>query len=447
YEGGKLYILQTRPVTTLKRAASTAKLDRVDAPVLVTGACASPGVGSGNVIVVHNLDELELVQKGDILVTEMTTPDFVPAMKRVSAIVTDKGGRTCHAAIISRELGVPCIVGTENATRALTTGMEITVDAGAGKVYEGIVNIRVTAEATESRFKKTQTKVYVNLADPDLAERVAAMNVDGVGLLRAEFIAALSGKHPNYLLDQGRGHEYTDILAKGIMAFTKAFYPRPVVYRCTDFKTNEYRNLEGGKQYEEEEENPMIGYRGCSRYIADPKVFALETAALRRVQEQYDNLNIMIPFVRTPDELAQVKQLLADQGVAPGKLWMMVEVPSTAIILDQFLDVGIDGVSIGSNDLTQLILGVDRDNSKYADLFDERNDAVLWCLQRIIETAKRRGVTVSICGQAPSFYPDLTAKLVDWGITSVSVSPDMIVRTRDIIGDLETERGVLPPQE
>lgn len=418
----------------------------MDAPVLVKGSPASPGVGIGRAVIIGNAKENDALKRGDVLVAEMTTPDFVPAMKRAVAIVTDKGGRTCHAAIVSRELGVPCIVGTGNATKVLKTGEEVTVDATSGNVYSGSVVIESVKAVSGTTYKKTRTKLYVNLADPDLAEKVAAMPVDGVGLLRAEFIVAHFGKHPRHLLEHGKGTEFTKKLAEGIRAFAKAFHPRPVVYRMTDFKTNEYRNLEGGEQYEQKEENPMIGFRGASRYLADPEVFKLETDAIAEVEREFGNLNVMVPFVRTPDELRGVKKVLDERNIAQGKLWMMAEVPSTALILDEFLDVGINGVSIGSNDLTQLVLGVDRDNERYAELFDERNAAVMWCLERIIKTSRARGVTVSICGQAPSFYPDLTAKLVEWGITSVSVSPDMIERTRTIIGDVEKKAGVLPLQ-
>ncbi len=410
---------------------------------LVKGAPASPGVGYGKAVIVTDLREIDSVKEGEVLITEMTTPDFIPAMKKASALVTDKGGRTCHAAIVSRELGIPCIVGTGNATKMIKTGDMITVDATHGKVYAGKVEVEAGPKKAEASYEKTRTKLYVNLADPERAEDVAKMNVDGVGLLRAEFIVAHSvGEHPRYLLERGRGQEFTDKLAEGIRAFTKAFHPRQVVYRTTDFKTNEYRNLLGGEQYEEQEENPMIGYRGCFRHLADKEVFKLETDAIKKVQDEFDNLRVMIPFVRTPKELKEVKEVLEANGIPQEKLWIMVEVPSTVIILDQFLDVGVAGVSIGSNDLTQLTLGVDRDNAKYAEMFDERNDAVMWCLQKIITTCRDRGVTVSICGQAPSFYPDLTEKLVEWGITSVSVSPDMIVQTRNIIGDAEKRLGV-----
>ena len=371
----------------------------------------------------------------------MTAPDYVPAMKRAAAIVTDLGGRTCHAAIVSRELGVPCVVGAGKATTILNNGQEVTVDGSQGKVYAGILAPLLKAkEVSIGADIETRTKVYVNLADPELAEAVAARNVDGVGLLRAEFMIAQIGEHPSYMLAQGRGEEFTQKLAQGLATFAKAFHPRPVVYRTTDFKTNEYRNLKGGEQYEEQEENPMLGYRGCSRYLKDIETFELELEAIKRVRKEYNNLWVMIPFVRTVEEMAGAKRVLEDHGLRQNedfKLWMMAEVPSNVFLLDEFIDVGIDGISIGSNDLTQLVLGVDRDSPMFGEEFDERNEAVLIALERLIRGGIKRGVTVSICGQAPSVYPELTAKLVEWNITSVSVSPDAIESTREIIAAVE----------
>jgi pyruvate,water dikinase len=449
-EDGRFYLVQTRPVTTLQGPVDPGLTSKIAAQTILVGMGASPGVASGLVMVIHSADEIDKVSEGDVLVTEMTTPDFVPAMKRAAAIVTDKGGRTCHAAIVSRELGVPCVVGTDRATQVLNTSQVITVDGSRGNVYNGRVEISRPDVQEGLRDVKTRTRVYVNLADPELADRIAQRKVDGVGLLRAEFIIAHIGEHPRYMLAQGKGEEFISKLASGIEAFTKAFHPRSVVYRFTDFKTNEYRNLKGGKEYEDEEANPMIGYRGASRYITDIEVFKLEIEAIRRVRKNYDNLWLMVPFVRTPQELSGVKGILEREGIIPQpnlKLWLMVEVPSNIIILDKFIDVGIDGISIGSNDLTQLILGVDRDNSRFADLFDERNEAVMLAMERAITVAKKRGVTASICGQAPSFYPDLTAKLVEAGITSVSISPDMIDRTRQIIAEVEEKLGILPSQD
>jgi len=442
-ENSEIFIVQTRPVTTIKE--TTEKEEEIKAPVLLTGDKASPGIASGPVKIIKEVAQIDRVHEGDILVAEMTTPDFVPAMKRAVAIVTDRGGRTAHAAIVSRELGIPCVVGTGQATTKLTNGQIVTVDGSHGKVYEGKVTRRIKTTAVSDLLResvKTRTRVYVNLAQPELAEKVAAHNVDGVGLLRAEFIVAQIGEHPQYMIKQKRGDEFVEKLSHGINLFAKAFDPRPVVYRTTDFKTNEYRALTGGHEYESEEENPMIGYRGASRYITDIAVFKLELEAIKRVRQEHKNLWVMLPFVRTVDELTRTKKIMEAEGLKRSKdfkLWMMVEVPSNVLILEKFLEVGIDGISIGSNDLTQLILGIDRDSEKLADTFDERNEAVMVALERVIKTAKKMGVTASICGQGPSVYPELTEKLVEWGITSVSISPDMIGTTREIIARAEAK--------
>jgi len=445
-EDGHIYILQTRPVTTIKEIAE--EEPEIKAPVILSGVAASPGLASGPVKIIHNASEIDRVHNGDILVADMTTPDFVPAMKRAAAIVTDRGGRTAHAAIVSRELGIPCIVGTEKATTTLKDKRIITVDGARGKVYKGKVTRRMTTTLMANMLREsieTKTRVYVNLAQPELADRTAARNVDGVGLLRAEFIVGQIGQHPSYMIKHKRSDEFVDKLYEGILAFAKAFNPRPVVYRTTDFKTNEYRELTGGKEFEEVEENPMIGYRGASRYITDIETFKLEIEAIKRVRKDYKNLNVMLPFVRTIDELKRTKAILEAEGLKRGKdfkLWMMVEVPSNIFLIDKFLDVGIDGISIGSNDLTQLIMGIDRDSSKLASTFDERNEAVMAAIERAITVAKSKGVTSSICGQAPSVYPELTEKLVAWGITSVSISPDMIGTTREIIARAEAKLNI-----
>jgi pyruvate,water dikinase len=447
-EGGELFILQTRPVTALAVAGVEGEEVEETAPVIVSGSPASPGAAMGPVRIVLSSSEIDRVKQGDVLVAEMTTPDFVPAMKRAAAIVTDRGGRTAHAAIVSRELGIPCVVGAAGATTTLRDDQLVTVDGSQGKVYEGRAEARLSWAAQEKARQaemgaiETRTRLYVNLAEPELAEVVAARHVDGVGLLRAEFMIAQIGEHPQLAIDEGRSEEYIGKLTDSLLKFAKAFHPRPVVYRTNDFKTNEYRNLRGGDKYEGSEENPMIGYRGASRYIRDIDIFRLELAAIKRVRQDYKNLWVMIPFVRTPEELAGVREVMVREGLAPSqdfKLWMMAEVPSNALILDKFLDVGIDGISIGSNDLTQLVLGVDRDNARLAAEFDERNEAVMVALEHLIKTAKARGVTASICGQAPSDYPDLTQKLVEWGITSISVTPDVIDKTRRIIADAEAK--------
>jgi pyruvate,water dikinase len=458
-ENGELYIVQARPVTFTQEASQeTPGLVAERAPILLEGSPASPGVAAGEVKIVLSPSEIDKVVEGDILVAEMTTPDYVPAMKRAAAIVTDKGGRTAHAAIVSRELGIPCVVGTENATEILTTGQLITVDGARGRVYEGRAEVRLAWAEEEKKHRavashiKTKTKVYVNLAEPELADRVAKLNVDGVGLLRAEFIVAQIGEHPRMVMEEGRSEEFIQKLAAGLRSFAAAFQPRPVVYRTTDFKTNEYRNLKGGEKYEPVEENPMIGFRGASRYVRDEESFKMEIEAIKRVRQEYPNLWVMIPFVRTPEELAEVKAVLEREGLqrsADFKLWMMAEVPSNVFLLERFIEVGIDGISIGSNDLTQLILGIDRDNAKFEAEFDERNEAVMIALERLVRTARERGVTCSICGQAPSDYPELTQKLVAWGITSISVNPDVIDKTREIIaraeGVLEAEAAAKAP--
>ena len=441
-EDSKIFILQTRPVTTIRE--KTEVEPEIANPVLLSGEKASPGIASGPARIVR-ASQIDKVKTGDVLVAEMTTPDFVPAMKRAVAIVTNRGGRTAHAAIVSRELGIPCVVGTEKATTTLKNGQVITVDGSHGKIYDGKVTRRIKTTAVADVIResiKTRTKVYVNLAQPELAENVASRNVDGVGLLRAEFMVAQINEHPQYMLKQNRGQEFVDKLYEGINTFARAFDPRPVVYRTTDFKTNEYRQLKGGEEFEPEEENPMLGYRGASRYITDIEVFRLELEAIKKVRRKFKNLWVMIPFVRTVDELDRTKQLLESEGLKRSedfKLWMMVEVPSNIFLIEKFLAVGIDGISIGSNDLTQLILGIDRDSEKLASTFDERNEAVLVALERAIKVSRSMGVTSSICGQAPSVYPELTEKLVKWGINSVSVSPDMIGTTREIIAQAEAK--------
>ncbi len=442
-QGKNIYILQTRPVTTIKETAE--EEPEIKAPAILIGVSASPGLASGPVKIIHDGTEIDRVLDGDILVADMTTPDFVPAMKRAAAIVTDRGGRTAHAAIVSRELGIPCVVGTDKATTKLMDNKIVTVDGSHGKVYNGKVTRRITTTIVTNILKEsiaTKTKVYVNLAQPELADRIASRNVDGVGLLRAEFIVAQIGQHPSYMLKEGRADEFIEKLYNGLYTFAKAFSPRPVVYRTTDFKTNEYRDLIGGQEFEVIEENPMLGYRGASRYITDIDTFKLEIEAIKKVRKKYNNLWVMIPFVRTIDELKQTKRILESEGLKRGndfKLWMMVEVPSNVFIIEKFLDVGIDGISIGSNDLTQLTLGIDRDSSKLAKTFDERNEAVMVALERVITVSKRMGVTSSICGQAPSDYPDFAEKLVSWGITSVSVNPDVIGSVRVIIAKAEAK--------
>ncbi|MBU0591377.1 phosphoenolpyruvate synthase [Candidatus Micrarchaeota archaeon] len=462
FEKDNLYIVQSRPITTLDKGdneevkenmteeKTTQKKTVGDAKILVEGLGSSPGIGMGKVHIVKDSSEIRLIQRGEILVTEMTTPDFVPAMKKSSAIVTDTGGMTSHAAIVSRELGVPCVVGTGNATKILKTGIDVSVDGSHGLVYEGLISAPETKKSDETAHMITSaapitgTKIYVNLASVEMAEKVSKLPVDGVGLLRAEFMIAEMGQHPRKMLDEGREQEFIDKLASDLRKFAAAFYPRPVVYRATDFKTNEYRNLEGGDKYEPHEENPMMGYRGAARYLAEPDVFKMELKALKKVREEYHlpNLWLMIPFVRRIGELRAIKQALHEVGIyrtRDFKLWIMVEVPSTVFLIDKFCEEGIDGISIGTNDLTQLTLGIDRDNATMAKGFDERNEAVLRALKQVITTCKRYGVTTSLCGQAPSVYPEFAEKLVEFGTTSMSVNPDAVERTRRIVNSAETK--------
>ena len=459
---GEVFMLQSRPVTTLNTEKDkTQDIKDVEAKqeagasdkqtVILRGQAASTGMASGPVKIIHSPSEIDQILVGDVLVTEMTTPDFVPAMKRAVAIITDAGGRTCHAAIVSRELGIPCVVGAGTATTSLKTGQIVTVDGKNGVVYEGAMaipqsttNNQQSADAVHVESAPiTATKIYVNLGEPELAEKVAAMNVDGVGLLRAEFIIMESiGEHPKSMIKQGRQEEYVTKLAEGLETIAKAFHPRNVIYRATDFKTNEYRGLKGGEEFEPIEDNPMIGYRGCFRYLKDPEEFGLELEALKRVRKNYNNLHLMIPFVRRTDEFAKVKAIVEKAGLNKTddpdfKLWIMVEVPSAVIEIDKYCEMGIDGVSIGSNDLTQLTLGIDRDSSLVAEEFDERYPAVQWMIKRTVEVCAEHGVTCSICGQAPSVYPEVAQKMVEYGATSISVSPDVIDSTRRLIAAVE----------
>lgn len=467
-ENGKAYVLQTRAVTTFKPQNINKPVEPVkkkNLPLIIKGDPASPGIASGYCRIIHSTSQINQLADGEVLVTSMTTPDFVPAMKKAAAIVTDHGGQTSHAAIVSRELGVPCVVGTQKATKILKNGLVITVNGSTGEVYKG----SMLTSAKEISFKKenlsplesrqttlgaglpilnlkTATKLYVNLGEPDLAENIAKKDVDGVGLLRAEFmIAQMIKYHPKKLIHDRKQKLFTQLLAQGMEKFCRAFYPRPVVYRTTDFKTNEYANLIGGKFYEPKEENPLIGFRGAFRYLNNEAVFDLELEAIKTVRNKFGfkNLWLMIPFVRTPQELIRVKKLVISSGLSRSpsfQLWMMVEIPSNVILLEDFISAGIDGISIGSNDLTMLTLGIDRDNETLTPVFDERNPAVLWCLKKIIKTCLKNKISSSICGQAPSQYPDLTQSLVNWGITSVSVNPDMIDKTRQIIYDAEKRR-------
>jgi pyruvate,water dikinase len=447
-EGGKLYVVQTRPITTMEaveRQSEMSLKEESSLRLLVKGDAASPGVAWGRPVVLKSAKEISKIKEGDVLVAEMTTPDFVPAMKRAVAIVTNSGGQTSHAAIVSRELGVPAVVGSKDGTKVLKKEKLITVNGTTGEVFAGKPkeqDLKYTKRGIGAGLVETATKVYVNLGEPELASSVAQKNVDGVGLLRAEFMMAQIGKHPKKMLRDGKRKEYVRSLAVGLAQFASSFGSRPVVYRASDFKTNEYQNLIGGRDFERPEPNPMLGYRGALRYITDEQVFEMELEAIKMVRDKlgYKNLWLMIPFVHEPNELLKVKRIVAANGLSRSssfKLWMMVEIPSNVILLEEFAKAGIDGISIGSNDLTMLTLGVDRDNEDVAGAYDERNPAVLWMLETAIKKAVKLGLTASLCGQAASQYPDLVEKLVRWGITSVSVSPDAVERTREIVAQAE----------
>jgi pyruvate,water dikinase len=450
FVGDEVSIVQSRPITFEGAAPGTA-------PVILRGLGVGPGRAVGRVRILDNPKQGKDLVDGEVLVARMTSPDWAPTLRRAGAIVTDAGGSTCHAAIVSREFGIPGVVGTGTATSDLTTGQLITVDAASGQVYDGALtggapSAAVSVDGGGSRLvvangvETLATKVYVNLAVADRAAEVAALPVDGVGLLRGEFLVAqaLDGMHPRMLIAQGRGQEFIDRMGDGLTTIAAAFEPRPVVYRTMDFRTNEFRNLTGGEDFEPLEENPMIGFRGCYRYIRDPETFALELETIAAVRAAHPNLHIMIPFVRTTWELADCLAAIERSPLAGDRKlqrWVMAEVPSIVYRIPEYAAMGIDGVSIGSNDLTQLMLGVDRDSGICAELFDEHDDAVLWAIAQIITACRASGITSSLCGQAPSNSPRFAEHLVRLGIDSISVNPDAVDTVRSTIA--ATEKRIL----
>ncbi|WP_155943062.1 phosphoenolpyruvate synthase [Mycobacterium sp. 141] len=438
---GKTYLVQARPITTLPTASTDPHA------VLVRGLAAAPGKVTGKVRVLQSPDEGVQLLDGEVLVAPMTNPDWLPTMRRAAALVTDTGGMTCHSAIVARELGIPCLVGARTATRDLHDGTTVTVDGTRGQVISGRVDttpitVSDRTSPAEPTAEVTGTRIYVNLAMPDTAEAVAAQGPDGVGLLRAEFMLtnAFDGRHPRDVIAHGEQDAFVDKMVAAVGRIAAAFAPRPVIYRATDFRSNEFRGLTGGAAYEPVEHNPMIGYRGCYRYIKEPDLFALELRALARVREQSPNVHLMIPFVRTRWELEECLTLVDASPLGRHRglhRWVMAEVPSVVHWLPEYIGMGIDGVSIGSNDLTQLMLGVDRDSDVCAELFDESDPAVLDAIGQIISTARKFGITSSLCGQAPSTDPTFAEHLVRMGITSVSVNPDALAATRRVVAAAE----------
>ena len=465
---GKLYILQARPETVKSQAKFSGKAEQrfalktkgSNVTVLTTGRAIGQKIGTGAVRVIHDPSEMERVQAGDILVADMTDPNWEPVMKRAAAIVTNRGGRTCHAAIIARELGVPAVVGCGNATEILKDGTLVTVscaEGDEGKIYDGILETEVT-EVNRGEMPSISTKIMMNVGNPQLAFDFCQLPNAGVGLARLEFVINNNiGVHPTAILQYpnidadlkkavesvARGHAnprafYVDKVVEGVATIAAAFYPKPVIVRLSDFKSNEYRKLIGGSRYEPDEENPMLGFRGAARYVSEDfaPAFAMECEAIKRVRDEMglSNVEIMVPFVRTVAQGQAVIDLLAKQGLVQGvnglRVIMMCEVPSNAILAEEFLNI-FDGFSIGSNDLTQLTLGLDRDSGMelLAKDFDERDPAVKFLLSRAISTARRMNKYVGICGQGPSDHLDFAKWLVEEGISSISLNPDTVVAT------------------
>jgi len=446
FHDGNLFLLQSRPITTLGDSEEKASEDDdVDLEVLIKGLGASPGLASGKVKIIRELDELDKVQDGDVMVTIMTTPDMVPAMRRANGIVTDEGGVTCHAAIISRELGIPCVVGTGDATSSLKENSEVTADGKKGLVYKGILKSGETEVSSPEVAQVsatpliTVTEVKANVSMPEAAPRAAATGADGVGLLRTEHMMLTSGIHPKKFIIDGNEEELVNTLAENVLKVADEFYPKPVWYRTLDAPTDEFITLEGGEN-EPREHNPMLGWRGIRRELDEPEILKAEFKAIKKLHDKgYTNIGIMIPLSQHPSELRKAKEICAEVGLRPHidvDFGMMVEIPAAAIMIDEYIKEGIDFVSLGTNDLTQYTLAVDRNNEFVAKHYSEEHPAVMKLIERTIKKCVEAGVTCSICGQAGS-VPHIVEKLVGFGITSVSSNSDAVEEVRKTVARAE----------
>ncbi|MFH1751734.1 MAG: phosphoenolpyruvate synthase [archaeon] len=475
-ENNELFITQSRAITTLKKGIEAKeKIDSLqhEKEVILTGLAASPGIAGGKVKIVHNATELSKIEKGDILVTAMTTPDMVVAMEKAGAIITNSGGSTCHASIVSRELGIPCVVGTKNATKVLIENQEVTVDAVHGKVFDGIIEELIekklvpgketektdlSTEAIEQKFHLNETElnqvmekiskpkilVKVNVALPEAAERAFKTQPDGVGLLRAEHMFTKTGKHPYYLARQGKTDELVELIKKEVTLVVKWFKDKPVWYRTFDARTDEFANLEGGNE-EPKEDNPMLGWHGIRRAIDKPTLIKAEFKAIKELRSQgYKKLGVMLPFVQSVEELKQAKEIAKEVGLMQDsefEFGVMIETPASIWIIDELIAEGINFVSFGTNDLTQLTLGVDRNNELIQKLFNELHPAVLREIEFVISKCLKAGVKTSICGQAAS-NPAMVEKLINFGINSVSANIDSVEKIRETVKKLEMLKAV-----
>ncbi|RME77987.1 phosphoenolpyruvate synthase [Candidatus Woesearchaeota archaeon] len=438
-EEDTIYIVQTRAITTLTKKAKKSIIN-IDQDPILKGEVASPGVGSGKVVIVKTPQDLTRVERGDVMVATMTTPDMVPAMQRASAIVTDEGGMTCHAAIVSREMGIPCVVGTEKATTTLKEGEIVTVYASAGKIYRGKVDIPEEDEDFAHSDIKTKTGVKVICDLPQVAQKAAKTGADGIGLCRLELIIANSGKLPSQYIREGKAEEYTQMLVESLRDIARAFDKKPVWVRTSDLRTDEYRHLEGGDK-EPKETDPMIGWHGIRRSLDEPEVLKAEFRAIKLLHDEgYTNVGVMIPFVIRAEEVSAAKKIMQEVGLNPQTItWgVMCETPAACWVMDKICEQGIKFVSFGTNDLTQLTLGIDRNNSRIAKLFDEMHPAVLGEIAAVIKICQKYGVETSICGQAGS-RPEMAEFLVKKGITSISANPDAVAKIREVVFKIENK--------